>query len=664
MIKRFYLLLILACGLATIAQSNVTYNLKTHVDKRTITGTATISAGSDLLDAMPKDLWRGFCSYKFYADAELTEEITTAPGTDATVYVDYDFDPPFLISTANDVKWLYLKNYPSSTSGTSNARYVYYKQSDKAFNNKTGLGTSSTSLKVITDAQWAFEGDAYSLSIRYNDVNNNTANDYMIPGSTSGDSEVKIGTKRSPGWQVHKNTASGSLLSDGFFALVRPDNNHILTIDYTGSQPITRALSTDNLTFDDHNNVVATYKSYNKNLFYSAFVATPVADGGSSTNIWHVTYKIIMGYQGYEQRGDDIIVAKPKNSAVTPELPDKYKLENYKYSYYKDAALTQEWDDAMPAGCNTTVYVLEELNSISATLAEIESEGVVNTTYTVTDALVGVFAKDNVLYAKDNAVSVNTLGAREGEDYLKQHFSDAVWNENNWVILDFSDISTEADTFVGVELSAGTVVGTYTDDVNYTLKLTEDPSEGTHNEYTKNIVIPANFHSANWDGVIVNNSPYWFMNPKPCEVVTVRWAVWDGTKFITPKGDEYDEITGEININWDLNIDGDQTENIKDKIGCDIVFDAVILRSTATGSAPALKAASVADSGLIAQPLNLNADSPVTAIEDINSDNGMEVKAVRIYNVNGVEIRNIQDGINIIVTTYSDGSTSTNKIVR
>lgn len=646
-----------------IAQAGVTYSLKTHVDQRTITGTASIGAGSNLLDAMPKDLWRGFCTYKFYADAALTQEITTAPAADATIYVDYDFDPPFLVSTANEVKWLYFKNFPSSTSGTSNARYIYYKQNDKVIYNKTGLATSSTTLKVITDAQWAFEGDAYSLSVRYNDVNNNTANDYMIPGNTSDDSPVKIGAKRSPGWQVYKNTASGSLISDGYFALVRPDNNHILVIDNAGSQPVTRALSTDNLTLDNHNNVVATNKNYTPKLFYSAFVATPVADGGSSTNIWHVTYKIIMGYQNHEQRGDDIVVAKPNNSAVMPELPDKDKLANYKYTYYKDSALTQQWDDVMPTGCNTMVYVLEELNPISTTLAVIESEGIVNTTYAVSDALVGIFAKDNVLYAKDNAESVNIQGAREGEECLKKYFNDAVWSENNWVILDFGDISAEAGNFVGVELSAGSVVGTYTDDVNYTLKLTEAPMAGNDSEYTKNIVTPANFASINWDGITVLNKLCWFMNPKPCEVVEVRWAVWDGTKFNMPEQEKYN-IDGEININWDLNQDGDQTENLKDKIGKDIVFDAVILRSTAAGSAPSLKAASATDSGLIAQPLNLSADSPVTAVENINSENGKTVKTVRVYNINGVELRDLQDGVNIIVTIYSDGTTSTNKCIR
>ena len=661
--KKFCLLLILACGLATTAQSKVTYNLKTHIDRRTITGTATISAGSDLLDAMPKDLWRGFCTYKFYADAELTEEITTAPSADATVYVDYDFDPPFLVSTANDVKWLYFKNFPSSTSGTSDARYIYYQQSGKGIYNQKGLTTSSTKLKVVTDAQWAFEGDAYSLSVRYNDVNNNTTYDYMIPGGTSADAAVKLSAKQSLGWQVYKNTASGSLISDGYFALVRPDNNYMLAFDYVGAQPGTRSLSSENLTFDAHNNIVATNKNYNKNLFYSAFVATPVADGGSATSIWHATYKIIMGYQNYEQRGDDIVVTKPNNSTAMPALPDQYKLENYKYTYYKDAALTQQWDDVMPTGCNTVVYVLEEPNPISATLAEIESEGDVNTTYAVSDALVGVFAKDNVLYAKDNAESVNIQGAREGEECLKKYFNDAVWTENNWVILDFSNTGAEAGIFVGVELKAGSVVGTYTDDVNYTLKLTEVPEAGNDCQYTKNIVTPANFASINWDGVTVINKLYWFMNPKPCEVVKVRWAVWDGTKFNMPEQEKY-HIAGEININWDLNQDGDQTENLKNKIGKDIVFDAVILRSTAAGSAPSLKAATATDSGLIAQPLNLNAHSIVTAIENINSDIEKTVKAVRVYNVNGVEQRDVQAGVNIIVTTYSDGSTSTSKIIR
>ncbi len=51
-----------------------------------------------------------------------------------------------------------------------------------------------------------------------------------------------------------------------------------------------------------------------------------------------------------------------------------------------------------------------------------------------------------------------------------------------------------------------------------------------------------------------------------------------------------------------------------------------------------------------------------TAVEDLNASKN--VSSVRYYNVAGVEAATPFDGMNIIVTTYSDGTTSTAKVVK
>ena len=378
------LLIMAACGIAASAQATVTYSLTTHVDGRTLTAEASAPAGSELIDQMPQTLWRGFCDYKFYADAELTQEITTAPEEDATVYVDYTFDPPFQVSTDDNVVWNYFKGFTSSATRPSDDRYVYYSQYHQSIYNQENLSTGSMTLKAKTDAQWAFEGDAYSMSIRYNDVNNLTANDYLIPGNTRSGSVVKLGAKQALGWQVHYNTASGRVLGSGFASFVRPDNKHLLTIEDVGSEAFTRQASDDNLLFDAHNRVVADNSYYASDLFWSAFIATPVSDGNTSVDIWHVTYKIIMPYQNYEQRGDDIVETKPQGTTMMPELKEQYRLPGYTYSYYMDAELTEEWTEEMPADCNSVVYV-KEMPEQQTAISDVKAENVTgdNAWYTI-----------------------------------------------------------------------------------------------------------------------------------------------------------------------------------------------------------------------------------------------------------------------------------------
>ena len=371
-------------AIAAMAQANVTYSLTTHVDGRTITATANVTPDGELLDQMPQALWRGFCDYKFYSDADLTEEITTVPADGGTVYVDYTFDPPFQVSTDDNVVWNYFKGFTSSATRPSDDRYVYYSQYHASIYNQENLSTGSMTLKARTDAQWAFEGDAYSMSIRYNDVNNLTANDYLIPGNTRSGSVVKLGAKQALGWQVHYNTASGRVLGSGFASFVRPDNKHLLTIEDVGSEAFTRQASDDHLQFDAHNRVVSDNNYYLGDLFWSAFIATPVSDGNTSVDIWHVTYKIIMPYQNYEQRGNDIVETKPAGTTMMPELKEQYRLPGYTYSYWKDAALTEEWVDEMPADCNSVVYV-KEMPEEQTAISEINADATTgdNAWYTI-----------------------------------------------------------------------------------------------------------------------------------------------------------------------------------------------------------------------------------------------------------------------------------------
>ena len=98
LLKRMWTVLaVLFCTVVSAQAAAITYQLTTHVDGRTITATANLNAGDNLNDKMPQTLWRAYTTYKYYSDAALTQEITEAPAG-GTVYVDYEFDPPFIVS--------------------------------------------------------------------------------------------------------------------------------------------------------------------------------------------------------------------------------------------------------------------------------------------------------------------------------------------------------------------------------------------------------------------------------------------------------------------------------------------------------------------------------------------------------------------------------------
>ena len=166
---------ILLLGAFTAHAATITYSLTAHVDGRTITGTASLNSGAELLDNMPQALWRAYCTYSFYSDEAKTQEITTAPAGDATVYVDYVFDPPFIVTPeGGDEVWHNIRTY---NSGGDNNYMLYLKQ--KVYPAYEGIWghhyTSSmptpsygkngidpnADMAYAGHCQWAFYGDSY-----------------------------------------------------------------------------------------------------------------------------------------------------------------------------------------------------------------------------------------------------------------------------------------------------------------------------------------------------------------------------------------------------------------------------------------------------------------------------------------------------------------------
>ncbi|MBR6715957.1 MAG: hypothetical protein IKI83_05870 [Prevotella sp.] len=236
--KMWMLLAFLFCSVVSANAANITYSLTTHVDGRTMTATArNLRAGASLENGMPQALWRGYTTYKYYSDAALTQEITTVPSSDASVYVDYEFNPPFKMSTANETNW----NYITNNAAGQGVQYLYFSENDlnarEPFStmapNRNGEleivkrpgDVNSKGLHALENAHWALYGDAYSLNLKFNDVRNVATNEFMVPTRVNVEGVVwgpGIGNETQPGWQLYINDAL-----NGSFSLGMPSDNDI-----------------------------------------------------------------------------------------------------------------------------------------------------------------------------------------------------------------------------------------------------------------------------------------------------------------------------------------------------------------------------------------------------------------------------------------------------
>ena len=370
--------IMLSFALAMLAVSasavNVTYSLTTHVDGRTITGTANVAAGGDLLNAMPQALWRAYCTYTFTNNAG--EQITTAPSSDCTVVVDYVFDPAFIMSVeGEEPTWNYLRSY---NAGGSNNYYVYYnssaeneigKQIIKANNPLPTISPSGnpSSVQVAKKGhrEWAFYGDAYDFKIKIND--DTLPRQWLVWSSTnSNGAPLTLGTEPELGWQLYTNTASNTKISSGTVAMGVPN-----TAKYLASlQNVTYYIQTENFdsnfSFDKHNQLITS--NIKSRLWWYAFFATPTNESSTITDLWHVTYKIQLADGSWYK---DIVVQK-KSSNLTPSFPPAGFKTNpdYEYDYfYLDANFKEKCADnyTMPAKGNTILYIkeIEEAKYIS-----------------------------------------------------------------------------------------------------------------------------------------------------------------------------------------------------------------------------------------------------------------------------------------------------------
>lgn len=344
-----------------------------------------------------------------------------------------------------------------------------------------------------------------------------------------------------------------------------------------------------------------------------------------------------------------------------------------------------------------------------ATLKDIESTGEKGKLYTVEDGLVAVaFAVDEqkecaLLWCKDQAESNAKTEMKTGQtDYMKNQYAKLYkspapekWDQSNWVAVKLvpyknvglRDIATRLkNDVVGHVLKPKAVTGTYSDDVNYTIamampeqdgKVIFENAIGDAFTYNENLYCTANFLSENLvgeNGVTHSAAAehYYFVNPKIQEVAEVTFAVWNGNYFVAPAPQEgtstnESEINGAFNVDWRYN-----SYDIKTLASNKAYqFMAVVQKPVAVAGGMGLKEESevtpmdcTPDGTYMVFPLNLdpsNKDQVITSIaQPVVSKT---VSRVMYYNLMGVANAVPFQGVNIVVTEYSDGSRQARKVV-
>ena len=328
------------------------------------------------------------------------------------------------------------------------------------------------------------------------------------------------------------------------------------------------------------------------------------------------------------------------------------------------------------------------------TLAELCQNGVITegeNWYVISDKLIAVYADEvkGILWCKDMGnASIFSTSIKDGQvDFLKddpQAQNGRDWDQSNWIALHFTtptatnNIDQLVHGAVNRYIKPGTVKGKLIDEVNYALRMDLDQLElvtqaddpDINPNYIPNVYCPANFMPTNlniWgndeDGGYTTGSDqnYFFMNPKIQEICEVTYAQWDAINgyFTVPTASGFD---GAFYIGTGYNVI--QSQNFTSSLQDEHIyrFKAIVQRSDKDNYGP--KNVTTPATGITLYPVDLDPVSSEipTAINTINV-NG-EVKSVKYVNVAGMVSDVPFQGVNIVVTEYTDGSRTTTKMLK
>ncbi len=300
-----------------------------------------------------------------------------------------------------------------------------------------------------------------------------------------------------------------------------------------------------------------------------------------------------------------------------------------------------------------------QLFPVEKELGDIAESGAENITYEVVDSehLYGVRVVGEKLYAKDYGKYRNpSVKAGDAIDGMKRFYDyNEPYDQSNWVVL---DVDNPGD-YVNYDLH---VVGKLINRENPEIKVSKiEKKTAAISSYNLNTYSPASFMGTQTS--TVNGNTYFFVEPKPQEVVNIKWAVYGGNnKFYVeePSSNANGPALKGGFVADDSFMDGSMSDF---QVGQVYEFDAVVKKNTTTSNI-SLKNTPYTGGGVsnnyVVYPLKTG--KVVTGTSKLLVE--PKVTSVKYYNLMGVESDAPFKGVNIVVTSYDNGTRSTSKVIK
>lgn len=345
----------------------------------------------------------------------------------------------------------------------------------------------------------------------------------------------------------------------------------------------------------------------------------------------------------------------------TPAETSSYKKSSFR-TYPKNNSNEDMYFAQKVAGAGyadfTTIVKAAEVTTL-ANLAENGAEG---TAYQVNDEMVVAkkfqAGNKNYIVVKDAAQAVRNFSIPADDDkfFNINGNKQEEYTQNNWMLV---SLPTDLYNQVNETNTVTSITGSLTEKFNVAMEATKVVFENVTTDFAPNTYCALNFMGES--SVKGNNSTssYYFATPKANEYAKVVWAVYNGGAFYLPSH------TGSINVQEfkaAFKVDYSLNSNVAPQLtdGDMYSFEALV-KEVAVATTDA-KSTSDASTKFVVYPLNLEAGNVSTGVNDVNS--AKEVKGVSYFNMMGVESAQPFDGVNIMVTTYTDGTSSAAKVLR
>lgn len=309
------------------------------------------------------------------------------------------------------------------------------------------------------------------------------------------------------------------------------------------------------------------------------------------------------------------------------------------------------------------------------TLANLAVNGAEGAAYQVNDEMVVAkkFQKNgkNYIVVKDAAKAVRNFSTPAADDkfFNINGNKQEEYTQNNWMLV---SLPVELYNQVNKKSTVTSITGTLTEKFNVAMEATNVVA-GEATEFVPNTYCALNFmgkSSVKGNTPAYTNSSYYFAIPKANEYANVVWAVYnsnDGAFYLpTPQGSaNAQEFKAAFKVDYSLN----SVDNPELTDGAVYSFEALVkeeaVATTDAKSAPrkvAYDSTVTPSTKFVVYPLDLDATKVATGVNDVNC--AKEVKGVSYFNMMGVESAQPFDGVNIMVTTYTDGTQSAAKVLR